>query len=159
MLSNSFCTPRTRSGTEASTSSDIGDTPSRGFKRACRSAMDTDPHKPHDDVVAVEPRLRHGSTSAGLDGDDVEVGVCAAAVVAAVPAAEYRRAVEEPVGEAEADRQFEVVARRAHRRRHQLAVEPDLERLLDDQLVRLTTRATGAVDTMDEHPLGAATTH
>jgi hypothetical protein len=23
------------------------------FKRACRSAIDTDPHKPHDDVVAV----------------------------------------------------------------------------------------------------------
>ena len=59
---------------------------------------------------------------------------------AAVAALAHGRAGEQAVGEAEPDGQLEVVARRAHGGGHQRAVEVDLERLLDDQLVGLARR-------------------
>ena len=54
----------------------------------------------------------------------------------------------DPFGEAEAERQLLVVARRPHRDRHRLAVDADLERLLDRDLVGLV-RAGGEAEHLD----------
>ena len=47
----------------------------------------------------------------------------------------------DPFGEEESERELLVVAGRAHRDGHRLAVDPDLERLLDGQLVPLRSAA------------------
>ena len=80
-------------------------------------------------------------------------------IVGAVAARGDRRAGEQSVGEAEADGELEVVPGRAHRRGDEVAVEADLERLLDDQLVGLAARRPRLRDALHEHALGAATSH
>ena len=75
-----------------------------------------------------------GAWPAGVDLDDVELGLDGRAG-GAVAARRDRRARQQALGVAEPDGQLEVVARRAHRGGHQVAVEADLERLLDDELV------------------------
>ena len=49
---------------------------------------------------------------------------------------------EQPVAVAEPDGQLEVVARGAHGGGHEVVVEADLERLLDDELVGPSLAAT-----------------
>ncbi len=63
----------------------------------------------------------------------------------ALPSAQYRtpvtdRPAEHSFGETEPDGQLEVVTGRAHRGRHERAVELDRHRFLDDQFVRLAAR-------------------
>ena len=54
----------------------------------------------------------------------------------------------QPFGEAEAERELLVVARRAHRHRDGPAADADLERLLDRDLVALA-QAAGEADDVD----------
>ena len=73
------------------------------------------------------------------------------------------RAGEQPLGEAEADRQLVVVARRAHRGRHERAVELDRHRLLDDQVVGRPRDGGRSVvadrDPADDQPLRSGPCH
>ena len=77
-----------------------------------------------------------GAGAAGVDAHHVELALdgAAGAAVAAADAPARRRAGRRR--EAEPDGQLEVVARRAHGGGHQVAVEVDLERLLDDEAGR-----------------------
>ena len=125
--------------------------------RARRSSIEVDPHNPHADVVVATAGLGHGRDATGVDAHDVEVAVDRAAG-AAVPAGEHGRAGEQPVAVAQPDGQLEVVAGRAHRRGDEVVVEPDLERLLHDELVG-TTAEDGSVPALREHLRGAAPDH
>ena len=101
-----------------------------------------------------------GGPAAGVDAHHVELGLDRGAG-AAVAAGEHRRAGQQAVGEAEAHRQLEVVAGRAHRGGDQRAVEADLEGLLDDHVVGPAPVVGGAAggESTGEHPLAATPGH
>jgi hypothetical protein len=92
--------------------------------------------------------------AAGVDRDDVELALERRARPAVLALAD-RGAGQQALGEAEARRQLEVVAGRAHGRGDEHAVEVDLERLLHHQLVG-PARQGLAVEVVREH-LGRAT--
>jgi len=64
-------------------------------------------------------------------------------LVAHADLAHLVEAAEQALGEQEAGRQVNVVARSAHRHREGLAVHPDLERLLDREQVGPVLRSAG----------------
>ena len=100
----------------------------------------------------AEPGLGRRRAAAGLDGHDVVLRRGSRAVGAVAHAA-HRGAGQQTLGEAEAGRQLVVVAGRAHRGRHDHAVELDRHRLLDDELVRASCRGSVGADAGDDEPL------
>ena len=64
-----------RSGSEASTSSDHGAWSGSGSSRARSSSIAVEPHMPQDDVVVPTTGRRGRCQAAGVDLDDVELGV------------------------------------------------------------------------------------
>ena len=111
------------------------------------------PHMPQADVVVVSRGRGGGARPPVSDRHDVELAVDRRAR-AAVAALARRRAGEQTLGEAEAGGELEVVAGRSHRGRHQRAIELDLQRLLDDQLVGLARHRAGVVAVRED--LGGA---
>ncbi len=104
-----------------------------------------------------QPRRRHRCDPAGLDGDVVELGDGSGSLPA-VAHGQDRGVVEHPLGDEEADSQFEVIARGAHGGSHQFAVEAYRHRLLDDQIV-LNPSGAVALNPTCQHPLCPASTH
>ena len=113
----------------------------------------------------AEARCRRRRPTAGLDGDRVvvvRVGAFGGGQVGAVLDRRDRSIREQPFGEAEPDREFVVVARRAHRGRHERAVEADRHRLLDDQPIgeaALDTVVTDAGHPRRQHPFHTSSCH
>ena len=104
--------------------------------RSRSSSIAVDPHMPQADVLADSRGAGTGavppvSTLTTLNSLSTALPVRA---VAAATAPARRRAGRRRG--AEPDGQLEVVARGAHGRAHEVAVEVDLERLLDDELGR-----------------------
>ena len=125
--------------------------------RSRSSSIAVDPHSPHAVLVAASRGVGVGavppvSTLTTLNS------LSTALPGAAVAAAHDRRAGEQAVAVDEADGQLEVVARRAHRGGHEVAVEVDLERLLDDQAVRAAPEGA-TVPVLGEHRRRAAAGH
>ncbi len=150
------CSASTRPGTLASTSRSSGAAGVKGASRAQSSSIVVEPQRPHDDVVVVS-RGAVVSEPARLDAHHVELGVDGRPG-AAVAHDLHRRTGEEPLGVEEPDRELELVAGCPHRGADEVVVEPDLEWLLDDQLVGHAA-APVVVVLHDEHRASASPGH
>ena len=148
----------TRAGTSARSSTDQG--------APTGSGVDARPHlldggRPAHAArrgARAQARRRDGGRAAGVDAHDVELALDRAPG-GAVAAGEHRRAGQAARRRGtKPDRQLEVVARRAHGGRHEVAVEVHLQRLLDDQVVGAPSQR-GAVPVLGEQLRGAAPGH
>jgi len=81
----------------------------------------------------------------GVDTHNVELGLHRRARPA-IATRQHWRPTQQPVGEAQTHRQFEVMTGCAHRGANKMTVEADLEGFLDDEFIRSPTRLSGRID-------------
>ena len=116
-----------------------------------------EPQRPQADVVRPRRGLGPGGHPPGVDRHQV-VAALGRGPVGAIAARAHGGATEQALGEAEADGELEVVARRPHRRRDERAVELDAHRLLDGELVGRSPEGGGASVPTADQDLGRVTT-
>ena len=126
--------------------------------RSRSSSIAVDPHMPHAVLVAESRGVGSRRGAAGVDAHDVELAVDRAARCRSSGRSRTGAPASSPSPWTQPDGQLEVVARRAHRGAHQVAVEVDLERLLHDQAVGPPPERV-AVPVLGEHRRRAAAGH